>query len=345
MTNIEFKDDDFVFDDPKSYFKIIDDFVVGQDDLKKTLSLCCFRHNLLKEKYKYNPNHMLIAGPSGTGKTFSISTLLENIDLSYIIFDSSTVTVTGYVGTTFESAISVLYHSTGNNIYKTENGVIVFDEIDKLFTTSNSIKEDVTRFGAQNELLRLLEGNTIQIQSNFNEDPIFINTSKILFIFLGSFNNFKSILYDEGMNLYESTKEKQSRTKINNFDFPEKLLRCGFSTELVGRISYFSQTFSLTKKEIKDAINSKNSSLVSSYKDFFKLFSLDLKLEDSFIDYVIEKAELEKFGMRRISHLLNDYLFNLMYEINDLKEKVSNNKNINISYSKQKGVHFTLNKK
>lgn len=329
-------EEEFLFDTPKSYFDIIDDFVVGQEDLKKTLSLCCFRHNILKDKKQYFPNHMLIAGPSGTGKTFSISTLLKNIDLPYSIFDSSTVTMTGYVGNSFDNSISLLYHSSGNDIEKTETGVVVFDEIDKLFS---SFKEDITRSGAQNELLRLLEGNTIQIHNNINEDPIFINTSRMLFIFLGSFNKFKDVLYNEYVGMYKQKSEKKE--KISPLDFPDKLLKCGLNPELVGRISYFSQTFSLEKREIKNAIITKKNSIISSYKDFFSSFSLNLKLEESFIDYILDTIDLEKFGMRKVFHLFNNYLFEIMYKVNELKYNNSE-KDIYISYNKKDGVHYII---
>lgn len=313
----------------------LDEFIIGQEEAKKFLSVEVYNH--YKRIYRADElevdvqkTNVLLTGPTGSGKTYIIQILSKILNVPLVIGDATTITETGYVGKDADSLIKALYIQSNGDIKKTERGIIYIDEIDKIATKSNRKSEkDPSGEGAQQTLLKLLEGSevTIEISNGIGKTPVTINTNNILFICGGAFNGINEIIKNRlgvnkakgiGFNVNEEVEEKSKDYRVTS----EDLVKYGMIEELVGRIPLIATLNKLTEEELLDILLNSKNSIITQYKALFKLDKVDIEFEEGALKYIVKEAIKKDVGARGLRGIIADKMNNLMFDIpqKELKE-------------------------
>lgn len=325
---------------PKSIKKYLDEYVVGQDEAKKNLSVAAYTHLKRLKLKKANPglrldkSNVLLLGPSGCGKTHLIRTLAQMLDIPYCIADATSLTESGYVGEDVESVLQKLLAAANGNLEKAEQGIIFIDEIDKKCRKEGeniSITRDVSGEGVQQALLKLVEGEYATVQlSPGRRNPampaIQMNTENILFVFSGAFNGIEKIIkkrLEPKNNIINILTESKRNDSVTLTDYNniieqithEDIIKYGIIPELAGRIPVISAVNQLDCLELRRILTEPKDSIVSQYKTIFKDEGVDLEISDAVLDGIAYEAISEKTGARslreKIEKLLNDYIYNI----------------------------------
>jgi ATP-dependent Clp protease ATP-binding subunit ClpX len=306
---------------PKEIKAELDQYVIGQDDAKKTLSNAAFNH-LLRIK---NPdvtlpkNNVLLIGDSGTGKTYLVKTLSKILDVPLHIADASSFTQFGYKGLDVTDMLISLLEMADGDLDVAEKGIIYIDEIDKISMKSyGSDSGDINGRGVQINLLKLLEGSMVSIQDkrmNFDMD-----TSNILFIMGGVFSDIDKIV-EKRLNVktigFNNTHKKKNDLSLKTEDF----IKFGFMREFIGRINSVEKLKKLSKNDLKCILKNSKDSVLENYKNLYKLLDVELDFEDGFIDQIATEAILENLGARGLVSILEKKLKNCLFETPDSNKK------------------------
>jgi len=319
---------------PEEIKKILDDYVIGQDEAKKTLSVAVYNHykrinNLgFIEDVEIQKSNILLLGPTGCGKTLLAQTLAKVLNVPFAIADATTLTEAGYVGEDVENILLKLLQNANMDVEKAERGIIYIDEIDKISRKSEnpSITRDVSGEGVQQALLKIIEGTVASVppqggRKHPHQEFIQIDTSNILFICGGAFEGLDSIIKDRtgkksiGFGANVESKKDTNRTEIFKQMLPQDLLKFGMIPEFVGRLPIIATLYSLTKEALIDILTKQKNSLVKQYKKLVELDGVELEFEPEAIDVIVTQAIERNTGARGLRSIIEGLMRDVMFDI------------------------------
>ena len=319
---------------PAEIKAILDEYVIGQEEAKKTLSVAVYNHykrinNLENIKdVEIQKSNILLLGPTGCGKTLLAQTLAKVLNVPFAIADATTLTEAGYVGEDVENILLKLIQSADNDIARAERGIIYIDEIDKISRKSEnpSITRDVSGEGVQQALLKIIEGTVASVppqggRKHPQQEFIQINTSNILFICGGAFEGIEKIVKDRtGKNTIGFGANVESKKDINRFEafkqlLPQDLLKFGMIPEFVGRLPIVATLEGLTREALIEILTKPKNALVKQYKKLVELDGVELEFEPEALNLIVDKAIERNTGARGLRSIIEEIMRAVMYDI------------------------------
>ena len=325
--------DDFSHLNPKSIKQFLDDYVVGQEYSKKVISVCVYNHykRIYQQKndddLEIEKSNVIIAGPTGTGKTLIAKTIAKLLDVPIAIVDATVLTEAGYVGEDVENILTRLLQASDYNIEKAEKGIIFIDEIDKISRKSDnpSITRDVSGEGVQQALLKLMEGTVVNVppkggRKHPDQNFIKLNTSNILFIAGGAFDGIERII-NKRLNMSSvGFKNSQLVSKNNSKDIisniiPNDLKEFGLIPEILGRLPILTYMLELDSKTLRKILTDPKNALTKQYIKLFEMDNIKLEFSDDALDEIVKKAVDYKLGARGLRSICESILLDDMFNL------------------------------
>lgn len=346
----EFKVDTAETPKPREIKAFLDQYVIGQDEAKKFLSVAVYNHykrisQLTDDNdVEIEKSNIIMVGATGTGKTLLARTIAKKLHVPFTIVDATVLTEAGYVGEDIESILTRLLQAADYNVAAAEKGIVFIDEIDKIARKGDnpSITRDVSGEGVQQGLLKLLEGSVVLVppqggRKHPEQKMVEVNTKNILFICGGAFDSIEkriaSRLNTNVVGFRDKTSVAIDKSNIMQYISPQDLKAFGLIPEIIGRLPILTYLEPLDRNALKRILVEPKNSIIKQYQKLFGMDNVELSFDEEVIDYVVDKAIEYKLGARGLRSIVETIMIDVMFDIpSEHKDKLR----IQLEYAKDK---------
>ena len=328
----EFNIDNIDLPKPRQIKEFLDQYVIGQDEAKKFLSVAVYNHykrisqHIDNDDVEIEKSNIIMVGATGTGKTLLARTIAKKLHVPFTIVDATVLTEAGYVGEDIESILTRLLQAADYNVAAAEKGIVFIDEVDKIARKGDnpSITRDVSGEGVQQGLLKLLEGSVVLVppqggRKHPEQKMVEVNTKNILFICGGAFDGIEKRIANRLNTNVVGFRDKVTvsidRNNLLQYIAPQDLKSFGLIPEIIGRLPILTYLEPLDRDTLKRILIEPKNSIIGQYKKLFKMDNVNLTFDDEVIDYVVDKAIEYKLGARGLRSIVEMIMIDVMFDI------------------------------
>ncbi len=324
---------------PKEIKAFLDQYVIGQDDAKRYLSVSVYNHykrlgqTVAEDNVEIEKSNIIMVGSTGTGKTLLARSIARLLDVPFTIVDATVFTEAGYVGEDIESILTRLLQACDYDVKRAEHGIVFIDEIDKIARKSDnpSITRDVSGEGVQQGLLKLLEGSEVLVPPNGgrkhpDQKCITVNTRNILFICGGAFDGIEKKIAQRlnthvvGFGAVENV-AKIDKGNLMQYILPQDLKSFGLIPEIIGRLPVLTYLKPLDREALRNILTEPKNSIIKQYVKLFEMDGVELSFTDEVLNFIVDKALEYKLGARGLRSIVESLMMDAMFEVPSGKDK------------------------
>lgn len=339
----------------------LDQYVIGQDDAKKVLSVAVYNHykrliqppSTDKEEVDIEKSNIIMVGETGTGKTLLARTIAKVLNVPFCIADATVLTEAGYVGEDVEAILSRLLQAADYDVKAAERGIVFIDEVDKIARKSDnpSITRDVSGEGVQQAMLKLLEGSVVQVppqggRKHPEQKMVAINTRNILFVCGGAFDGIDRVIgkrmSTQAIGYSSVSKEEVNKENLLQYITPQDLKGFGLIPELIGRLPVLTYLNPLDKEALRLILTEPKNSLTKQYVKLFEMDDMELTFTDGALDFIVQKAVEFKLGARGLRSICEAIMIDAMFD--GPSQEAQKDIEITLDYAKEKISKSKLHK-